>query len=46
MTANGDAMKSSGFKGSNLSNDINLINSTNHDERTKPLFFIACVSSR
>jgi hypothetical protein len=44
LVANVDAMKSSGFKSSNLSNDMNLINSINHDKRTIPLFFIACVS--
>ena len=36
---NVDAMKSSGFKGTNLSNEMNLINSTNLTQTTKTAIF-------
>ena len=36
---NGDAMKSSGFKGTNLSNKMNLINSTNITHTTNTAIF-------
>jgi hypothetical protein len=39
ITANVDAIKSSGFKGGNLSNEINLINSTNLAINTKTAIF-------
>jgi hypothetical protein len=39
IVANVDAMKSSGFKGTNLSNEMNLINSNNIRISTSPAIF-------
>ena len=39
LAPNVDAMKSSGFKGTNLSNEMNLINSNNIAQTTKTAIF-------
>jgi hypothetical protein len=39
LAPNVDAMKSSGFKGTNLSNDMNLINSKNLTHTTNAAIF-------
>ena len=39
MSDNGGAMKSSGFKSTDLSNEMNLINSINLTDSTTPAIF-------